>query len=117
VATAKFREPEPLTVHIVAMRPALPALGPEHREPGLPAPWDHVAVLSELGLRGTRAYFVASRTRRRRVRGLMVTVDEPRHDDRRRPRVAPPQIGTRLLLAVTHEAIAREVNALTLECG
>jgi len=60
VATAKFREPEPLTVHIVAMRRRLPALGPEHREPGLPAAVDHVAVPERARvLRGTRAYFVA----------------------------------------------------------
>jgi [ribosomal protein S18]-alanine N-acetyltransferase len=115
VATA--REPEPLTVHIGAMRRRhlRSVLNIETRV--YPRPWTMSLFLSELGLRGTRAYFVAKVGRDVvGYAGLMVTVDEGHVTTIAvDPAWHRHQIGTRLLLAVTHEALDREVNALTLE--
>ena len=57
--------------------------------------------LSELALRSTaRVLRRQGRTRGRRLRGADDDARRrPRHDDRGRPGLAPPQIGTRLLLA------------------
>lgn len=82
-----------------------------------PRPWSMSLFLSELALRSSRAYFVA-RVGRETVgyAGLMmvppdghvttVAVD---------PRWHRCKIGTRLVLALTHEAIEREARNLTLE--
>ena len=82
-----------------------------------PRPWTMSLFLSELGLRGTRAYFVAKVGRDVvGYAGLMVTIDEGHVTTIAvDPAWHRNQIGTRLLLAVTHEALDREVNALTLE--
>ena len=82
-----------------------------------PRPWSSSLFLSELALRSTRAYYVgARRSRARRVRGLMMTLDEAHVTtiavDPRRHR---SKIGTRLLLVLAREAIARGATALTLE--
>jgi ribosomal-protein-alanine N-acetyltransferase len=115
VATA--RQPEPLSVHIVAMRRRhlRSVLGIEQQV--YPRPWTMSLFLSELGLRGTRAYFVAKVGRDVvGYAGLMVSVDEGHVTTIAvDPAWHRHQIGTRLLLAVSHEAIDREVNALTLE--
>jgi ribosomal-protein-alanine N-acetyltransferase len=82
-----------------------------------PRPWSSSLFLSELALRSTRAYFVA-RVGRELVgyAGLMMTLDEAHITtiavDPRRHR---SKIGTRLLLVLAREAIARGATMLTLE--
>ena len=77
MATAKFRDPEPLTVHIVAMRRRYLRSVLNIENQVYPRPWTMSLFLSELGLRGTRAYFVAKVGRDVvGYAGLMVTVDE-----------------------------------------
>jgi ribosomal-protein-alanine N-acetyltransferase len=115
VATA--RNPEPLAVHIVAMRRRHLRSVLNIESQVYPRPWTMSLFLSELGLRGTRAYFVAKVGRDVvGYAGLMVTIDEGHVTTIAvDPAWHRHQIGTRLLLAVAHEAIDREVNALTLE--
>ncbi|MGZ6978209.1 MAG: ribosomal protein S18-alanine N-acetyltransferase [Acidimicrobiia bacterium] len=114
---ATAREPQPLTVHIVAMRRRYLRSVLNIENQVYPRPWTMSLFLSELGLRGTRAYFVAKIGRDVvGYAGLMVTVDEGHVTTIAvDPAWQRHQIGTRLLLAVSHEAIAREVDALTLE--
>jgi [ribosomal protein S18]-alanine N-acetyltransferase len=82
-----------------------------------PRPWSSSLFMSELALRTTRAYYVA-RNGRELVGygGLMMTVDEAHITtiavDPRRHRM---KIGTRLLLVLAREAIARGATAITLE--
>jgi ribosomal-protein-alanine N-acetyltransferase len=82
-----------------------------------PRPWSSSLFFSELGMRTTRAYFVA-RIGRDLVgyAGLMMTLDEAHVTtiavDPRRHR---SKIGTRLLLVLVREAIARGATAMTLE--
>jgi ribosomal-protein-alanine N-acetyltransferase len=82
-----------------------------------PRPWSMSLFLSELALRSSRSYFVA-RIGRSVVgyAGLMMTADDghvttiavdPAHQRAR--------IGTRLMLVVGREAIARGARCLTLE--
>jgi len=82
-----------------------------------PRPWSHSLFLSELALRGSRAYFVA-RVGRDVVgyAGLMISGDDahittiavdPTHHRHK--------IGTRLLLVLTREALARGARHMTLE--
>jgi ribosomal-protein-alanine N-acetyltransferase len=82
-----------------------------------PRPWTMSLFLSELGLRATRAYFVAKVGRDVvGYAGLMVSVDEGHVTTIAvDPAWHRHQIGTRLLLAVSREAIARDLDALTLE--
>ena len=73
-------------------------------------PWTHSLFVSELALRSTRAYVVAKVGRDVvGYAGLMMSLDRrSRHDDRRRSRRGTgTAIGTRLLLALAREAIAR----------
>jgi ribosomal-protein-alanine N-acetyltransferase len=114
---ATERQPEPLVVHIVAMRRRhlRSVLNIENQV--YPRPWTMSLFLSELGLRATRAYFVA-KVGRDVVGyvGLMVSVDEGHVTTIAvDPRWHRHQIGTRLLVAVFREAIARGLTALTLE--
>ena len=82
-----------------------------------PRPWSSSLFLSELALRSTRAYFVA-RVGRELVgyAGLMMTLDEAHVTtiavDPRRHR---SKIGTRLMLVLVREALARSATAITLE--
>lgn len=114
---ATARQPEPLAVHIGAMRRRHLRSVLNIETQVYPRPWTMSLFLSELGLRGTRAYFVAKVGRDVvGYAGLMVTVDEGHVTTIAvDPAWHRHQIGTRLLLAVTHEAMVREVNALTLE--
>jgi len=107
----------PLVVFVVPMRRR--HLRSVLRIEGLvyPRPWSHSLFLSELALRGSRAYFVA-RVGRDVVgyAGLMlsgedahvttIAVDPARHRQK---------IGTRLLLVLTREALARGARHMTLE--
>ena len=107
----------PLLVHVVPMRRR--HLRSVLRIEGLvyPRPWSHSLFLSELALRGSRAYFVARVGRDvTGYAGLMlsgedghvttIAVDPAWHRH---------HIGTRLLLVVAREAIARGAKNLTLE--
>lgn len=82
-----------------------------------PRPWSHSLFLSELALRGSRAYFVA-RVGRDVVgyAGLMISGDDAHITT---IAVDPAQhrrkIGTRLLLVLTREALARGARHMTLE--
>ncbi len=114
---ATERQPEPLVVHIVPMRRrhVRSVLGIENQV--YPRPWTMSLFLSELGLRATRAYFVAKVGRDIvGYAGLMVSVDEGHVTTIAvDPAWHRHHIGSRLLLAVSREGIARELNALTLE--
>jgi ribosomal-protein-alanine N-acetyltransferase len=82
-----------------------------------PRPWTMALFLSELGLRASRAYYVA-RVGRDVVGyvGLMIGVDEAHVTTIAvHPTWHRHQIGTRLLLVAAREAVARESAALTLE--
>ena len=82
-----------------------------------PRPWSSSLFMSELALRATRAYYVA-RVGRDLVgyAGLMMTLDEAHVTtiavDPKRHRA---KIGTRLMLVLAREAIARGAVAITLE--
>jgi ribosomal-protein-alanine N-acetyltransferase len=82
-----------------------------------PRPWSSSLFMSELALRATRAYYVA-RVGRDLVgyAGLMMTLDEAHVTtiavDPKRHR---SKIGTRLMLVLAREAIARGAVAITLE--
>jgi [ribosomal protein S18]-alanine N-acetyltransferase len=112
-------EPDPgaLVVHVVPMRRRHLRSVLRIETEVYPRPWTMSLFMSELGLRATRAYVVA-RVGRDVVgyAGLMLTgedghittiaVDPAWHRQ---------QVGTRLLLALVHEARARETLNLTLE--
>jgi ribosomal-protein-alanine N-acetyltransferase len=108
---------EPLTVQITPMRRRhlRSVLSIESRV--YPRPWTMSLFLSELGLRASRAYYVA-RVGRDVVGyvGLMIGVDEGHITTIAvNPSWHRHQIGTRLMLVTAREAVAREVAGLTLE--
>jgi ribosomal-protein-alanine N-acetyltransferase len=110
-------QPTPLTVHVTQMRRR--HLRSVLRIEGevYPRPWSMSLFMSELALRASRAYFVA-RVGRDVVgyAGLMMSVDEGHVTTIAvDPKWHRHQIGTRLLIALAREAIAREASALTLE--
>jgi [ribosomal protein S18]-alanine N-acetyltransferase len=106
-----------LTVHIQPMRRRHVRSVLRIEQQVYPRPWSGSLFLSELAMRSTRAYYVA-RVGRELVgyAGLMVTLDEAHVTtiavDPRRHRA---KIGTRLLLVLAREAVARGATALTLE--
>jgi len=82
-----------------------------------PTPWTHGLFVSELALRSTRAYVIA-RVGREVIgyAGLMMSLD----DGHVTTVAVDPEwhrqgVGTRMLLALAREAIARGATALTLE--
>jgi ribosomal-protein-alanine N-acetyltransferase len=82
-----------------------------------PRPWSAALFHSELALRSTRSYFVAKVGRRLvGYAGIMITLDESHVTtiavDPTRHR---EKIGTRLMLQLARESIARGATALTLE--
>jgi ribosomal-protein-alanine N-acetyltransferase len=82
-----------------------------------PRPWSASLFMSELAMRSSRAYYVA-RVGRDLVgyAGLMMTLDEGHVTTIAvDPRKHRAKIGTRLLLVLAREAIARGATALTLE--
>ena len=108
---------EPVDVQIVAMRRRhlRGVLRIEHQV--YPRPWSHSLFVSELALRSTRAYVVAKVGRDVvGYAGLMMSIT----DGHVTTIAVDPAwhrhgIGTRLLLAVAREAVARDATALTLE--
>jgi [ribosomal protein S18]-alanine N-acetyltransferase len=109
--------PEPLVVHVVPMRRRHVRGVLRIEQQVYPRPWSSSLFLSELALRSTRAYYVA-RIGRELVgyAGLMMTLDEGHVTTIAvEPRRHRGKIGTRLLLVLAREAIARGATALTLE--
>jgi [ribosomal protein S18]-alanine N-acetyltransferase len=108
---------EPLDVHLIPMRRRHLRSVVRIESQVYPRPWSHSLFVSELALRATRAYVVAKVGREIvGYAGLMmslsdghvttIAVDPPWHRN---------AIGTRLLLALCREAVARDATALTLE--
>ncbi len=114
---ATARELEPLAVHVVPMKRRHVRSVLRIEAQVYPRPWSMSLFLSELALRSTRAYFVAKVGRDVvGYAGLMMTIDEGHVTTIAvDPRWQRHQIGTRLLLALAREGIAREAAGLTLE--
>ena len=109
--------PEELDVHVVGMRRRHLRGVLRIEAQVAPRPWTSSLFLSELALRSSRAYFVA-RVGRDIVGygGLMMTLDDGHVTTLAvDPRWHRHKIGTRLLLALAREAIARGATGLTLE--
>lgn len=110
-------EPQELEVHIVPMRRR--HLRSVLRIEGevYPRPWSMSLFLSELAMRSTRWYVVA-RVGRDVVGygGLMMTLDDGHVTTIAvEPRWHRHKIGTRILLALVREAVARGASSVTLE--
>ncbi len=114
---AAEQEVAALTVHVQPMRRRHLRSVLRIEQQVYPRPWSSSLFMSELALRTTRAYYVA-RIGRDLVgyAGLMMTLDEAHVTtiavDPKRHRA---KIGTRLLLVLVREAIARGASAVTLE--
>ena len=106
-----------LTVHIQPMRRRHLRGVLRIEQQVYPRPWSSSLFLSELAMRATRAYYVA-RVGRELVGyvGLMMTLDEGHVTTIAvEPRRHRSKIGTRLMLVLARDAIARGATALTLE--
>ena len=104
-------------VHIQAMRRRHVRSVLKIEQQVYPRPWSASLFLSELALRSTRAYYIA-RVGRELVgyAGLMMTLDDGHVTTIAvDPRWHRNKIGTRLLLVLAREAIARGATSLTLE--
>lgn len=113
---AQPEQVEPV-VHVQAMRRRHVRSVLKIEQEVYPRPWSASLFLSELALRSTRAYFVA-RIGREVVgyAGLMMTVDDGHVTTIAvDPRWHRNKIGTRLLLVLARDAIARGATSLTLE--
>ncbi len=110
-------DPESLVVHVLPMRRRHLRGVLRIEQQVYPRPWTAALFQSELALRDTRAYVVA-RVGHQVVGygGLMMTLDDGHITT---IAVDPAwhrlRIGTRLLLALTREGLARRATALTLE--
>jgi ribosomal-protein-alanine N-acetyltransferase len=110
-------EPRDLEVRLLAMRRRHLRSVLRIEAKVYPVPWSMSLFLSELALRSTRAYYVAFLGRQVvGYAGLMMTLDDGHVTT---IAVDPPwhrhKIGTRLLLALAHEARRRGATSLTLE--
>jgi [ribosomal protein S18]-alanine N-acetyltransferase len=115
---AAEREPvDDLEVHVLPMRRRHLRGVVRIESQVYPRPWSHSLFVSELALRSSRAYVVAKVGRDVvGYAGLMMSVT----DGHVTTIAVDPAwhrrgIGTRLLLTLVHEAIARGAQALTLE--
>jgi ribosomal-protein-alanine N-acetyltransferase len=109
--------PEELDVHVVGMRRRHLRGVMRIEAQVAPRPWTTSLFLSELALRSSRAYMVA-RVGRDIVGygGLMMTLGDGHITTLSvDPRWHRHKIGTRLLLALAREGIARGATGLTLE--
>jgi ribosomal-protein-alanine N-acetyltransferase len=108
---------ETLEVHLVPMRRRHLRSVVRIEAQVYPRPWTHSLFVSELALRSSRAYFVAKVGREIvGYAGLMMSLT----DGHVTTIAVDPEwhrhgIGTRLLLALAREAVARGAAALTLE--
>ncbi len=108
---------EPLTVEIAAMRRRHVRSVLRIEQQVYPRPWSHSLFLSELALRATRSYFVA-RVGRDVVgyAGLMMTAEDGHITTIAiDPSLQRHKLGTRLMVALVREALARDALNLTLE--
>jgi ribosomal-protein-alanine N-acetyltransferase len=108
---------EPLEVHVMPMRRRHLRSVVRIEGQVYPRPWSHSLFVSELALRATRAYF-AAKVGRDVVgyAGLMMSMSDGHVTTIAvDPAWQRHGIGTRLLVAVAREAIARDATALTLE--
>ena len=108
---------DPLEVHISPMRRRHLRAVLRIEAQVYPTPWTHGLFVSELALRSSRVYVVA-RVGREVVgyAGLMMSLSDGHVTTIAvDPEWQREAIGTRLLLALAHEAIARGADALTLE--
>jgi ribosomal-protein-alanine N-acetyltransferase len=109
--------PEAVDVHIVPMRRRHLRGVVRIESQVYPRPWSHSLFVSELALRGSRSYVVAKVGREVvGYAGLMMSLG----DGHVTTIAVDPAwhrhgIGTRLLLTLAYEAIAREATAMTLE--
>ena len=107
----------PLTVQVTPMRRRHLKAVLRIEEQVYPRPWSHSLFLSELAMRGTRAYFVA-RVGREVVgyAGLLLTGEDGHITTIAvDPAWQRHGIATRLVLMLTREALARDARNLTLE--
>lgn len=107
----------PLTVQVTPMRRRHLKAVLRIEEQVYPRPWSHSLFLSELAMRGTRAYFVA-RIGREVVgyAGLLLTGEDAHITTIAvDPAWHRHAIGTRLMLALAREALARDARHMTLE--
>jgi ribosomal-protein-alanine N-acetyltransferase len=107
----------PVTVHLTPMRRRHLRSVLRIEEQVYPRPWSHTLFLSELALRSTRSYYVA-RVGRDVVgyAGLMLSMEDGHVTTIAvDPKWHRQQIGTRLLLVLAGEALARDARNLTLE--
>ena len=114
---AALPEPAVPTVHILPMRRRHVRQVLRIEQQVYPRPWSASLFHSELALRSTRAYYIA-RIGRELVgyAGLMMTVDDGHVTTIAvDPEWHRHKIGTRLLLVLSREAIARGAASLTLE--
>ena len=110
-------EPSEPTVHVQSMRRRHVRSVLKIEQEVYPRPWSASLFISELALRSTRAYFVA-RIGRELVgyAGLMMSIDDGHVTTIAvDPRWHRNKIGTRLLLVLARDAIARGATSLTLE--
>jgi [ribosomal protein S18]-alanine N-acetyltransferase len=110
-------EPEDLEVRLMAMRRRHLRSVLRIEAKVYPVPWSMSLFLSELALRSTRAYYVAYVGRQIvGYAGLMMTLDDGHVTTIAvDPAWHRHKIGTRLLLALAHEARRRGATSLTLE--
>jgi ribosomal-protein-alanine N-acetyltransferase len=107
----------PLSVQLTPMRRRHLKSVLRIEEQVYPRPWSHSLFLSELAMRGTRAYFVA-RVGRDVVgyAGLLLTGEDGHITTIAvDPGWQRHAIGTRLMIALAREARARDARNLTLE--
>lgn len=104
-------------VHVVAMKRRHVRSIVRIEEQVYPRPWSAALFLSELALRSTRSYVVA-RVGREVVGygGLMMSADDGHVTTIAvDPRWQRHRIGTRIMVALAREALARDAKHLTLE--
>ena len=114
---AELVEPGDLEVRLVAMRRRHLRSVLRIESKVYPVPWSMSLFLSELALRSTRAYYVAFIGRQVvGYAGLMMTLDDGHVTTIAvDPAWHRHKVGTRLLLALAHEARRRGATSLTLE--
>jgi len=110
-------QPVPLTVHVVPMRRRHVRAVTRIEQQVYPRPWTMSLFLSELALRTSRSYFVAKVGRDVVGYGGLMLGAEEAHVTTLAvdPSWHRHQVGTRLLLALAREAVARDATGLTLE--
>ncbi|MEW6474512.1 MAG: ribosomal protein S18-alanine N-acetyltransferase [Actinomycetota bacterium] len=110
-------EPGDLDVRLLAMRRRHLRSVLRIESKVYPVPWSMSLFLSELALRSTRAYYVACVGRQIvGYAGLMMTLDDGHITTIAvDPAWHRHKIGTRLLVALAHEARRRGATSLTLE--